>query len=256
MKMTRWLFVLLLIFGFSYSSFAAFKTDNTDDYISCASGAGLNAVSTGTIALWVKWVGTGQDACFNGNGCISSRQNNGVFSNHILGLNGSDPATAEIIWIPYSPTVIAVTGATSVGNGTWHHVAIVFTSGAHTLYLDGVSDGTGTTTGSAGDNSSTVLSIGAWIGDGAGYSGSVISDFAVWTVELTADEVLKLAKSRVKRMPLQIRPASLVSYYAIDECGEGATCTNTVANLANVGTFTGTMTNNPTGQAEQGLSYP
>lgn len=44
-----------------------------------------------------------------------------------------------------------------------------------------------------------------------------ITEVAVWDVELSATEAAILGKSKVKRMPLQIRPSNLVAYYPMDD---------------------------------------
>ncbi len=169
----------------------ALSFDGVDDYVSVANGGGLNNLGTGSISMWVKWSGTQDAGAGSTYGPVTSRQSNGVFSNQILALDGSSPATAHIIWMPYGFS-IALTGATPVGNGRWRHVVITYTSGSHTLYLDGVVDGTGSTAGAPQNDSSVPLSIGAWSGDGGGYSTSLIDDVRVYNRILSASEVSQL----------------------------------------------------------------
>jgi hypothetical protein len=158
--------------------------------ITIAGGGGLNNVSEGSIAMWVKWSGT-QDSAYGVYGPALSRQNNGVFTNNIIGLDGADPSTAKVTWgfTGYSPVI---TGATAVGDNTWRHVVITFTSGDHKLYLDGGEDGTSGTTGSTSNNSGVPLTIGGWPGDGNKYIAGAIDDFRVYNRVLTPAEVLQL----------------------------------------------------------------
>lgn len=145
-------------------------TDGVDGYVDIAGGGGLNNVQTGTISLWVRWNGT-QDAGTNGNnGSILGRQQGVTFSNHIISLNGTNPDTAKIRWAPYISNTFACTSATSPGSGVWRHVCIAYSSGSHVLYLDGVQDATGVTTGTIANNAATSLTLGAWIGAGASFS--------------------------------------------------------------------------------------
>jgi len=49
-----------------------------------------------------------------------------------------------------------------------------------------------------------------------------LSEAAVWNVELTTREIRNVASSRVKRMPLQIRPGNLQGYWPLDELSNDA----------------------------------
>lgn len=168
----------------------------SQQYVSVPGGGGLNNLQEGTISMWVKWSGSQDPACCSSNGDVLGRQFNGIFSNNVIGLSTTDPATAKVTWQPYS-TGVAMTGATAVGDGTWRHVLITYSSGSHTLYLDGTSDATGGTAGTIGNSPSVPLAIGAWIGDGSGYSTSVMDDVAVWNQKLSTGEIKLLANGSV-----------------------------------------------------------
>jgi hypothetical protein len=159
-------------------------------YVSVAGGGGLNNLQVATIVMYVKWTGP-QQASAAGFGQVLARQSNGVFSNDVIGLSGSNPATARIIWQPYS-TGIAITGSTIVGDGRWRQIAITFSSGSHKLYVDGVLDGSSFTVGQISNVPTLPLTIGAWTGDGNGYSTSVIDDFKVFNRVLSQAEITQL----------------------------------------------------------------
>lgn len=147
-------------------SWGAMLTDGVDGYVSLAGGGGLNNVQSGTISMWVRWIGT-QDTGANTNaGAVLGRQGGASFSNHIISLNGTDPATAKILWRPYISNVAACTSATSPGNGVWRHILVTYASGSHRLYLDGQQDATGTTTGTMTNDSAQPLTVGSWLGFG------------------------------------------------------------------------------------------
>jgi len=179
--------------GITFFDPGSLDFDGVNDFVSVANGGGLNNLQTGTIALWVQWNGI-QDEGFREFGHVTSRQNNGIFSNHIIGLDTNDPALSGVIWkVDQAGGSPDITGATAVGDGTWRHVAVTYTGGSHFLYLDGSQDGSATTTVVIGDNISTVFSIGAWDGDGAGFSTSLIDDVRVYNRILSASEVSSLA---------------------------------------------------------------
>ncbi len=179
-------------FGTPNSALAAVNTGaSSGQYASVAGGGGLNNLQSGTIAFWVRWLGT-QDVGFgNMYGGVTSRQDNGFTSEQLIGLSGSDPATAVIIWRPYTApaTGTAITGGTAVGDGDWHHVAITYSSGSHILYLDGNVDGTGNIAGTITNKPGVPLGIGAWYGDGNSYPDAEIDDFRVYDDVLTQDEI-------------------------------------------------------------------
>ncbi len=153
---------------------------SSQSYVQVSGGGGLNGAAAGSISMWVKWSGTQTQSVSSSYGDVLARQSNGQFSNDIIGLNGANPSTAMLSWQPYGAFGFVTPGGTALGDGTWRHIAVTFQSGQQRLYLDGVLDGTGTTPGSMSNNSGVPLAIGAWIGDGKGYSTSSIDDVGVF----------------------------------------------------------------------------
>ncbi|NIQ97840.1 MAG: hypothetical protein GWN87_29520, partial [Desulfuromonadales bacterium] len=74
----------------------------SQQYVEVPGGGGLDGLNTGTISFFIKWTGFQDAACCNSSGDATARQSNGQFSNHVIGLNGPDPATAVLTWQPYS----------------------------------------------------------------------------------------------------------------------------------------------------------
>ncbi|NNV54204.1 LamG-like jellyroll fold domain-containing protein [Limnovirga soli] len=170
---------------------AALRFDGIDDYVGVSGGGGLNDLQSGTIEMWVKWNGSNQDGA-DGSlpnfGPVLSRQSDFEFSNQIIALSGPDPKTATIVWKPYNAISNAITGSTSPANG-WNHIAIVYSSGGHQLYLNGVLDGSGTETGVMGNNTAVPLSIGGWTGQGVRYGNADIDEVRIWNVMKTQAEI-------------------------------------------------------------------
>ncbi|HXI60836.1 MAG TPA: LamG domain-containing protein [Polyangia bacterium] len=88
---------------------------------------------------------------------------------------------------------VQLAATTAPGTGGWHHVAYTFDGVTHTVYVDGGSTGTGTTTLPAGTYSA------AYIGSRAGatelLNGS-LDDVRVYNVALSAAQVSNLASGR------------------------------------------------------------
>ncbi|MBL7812770.1 MAG: choice-of-anchor D domain-containing protein [Bacteroidetes bacterium] len=211
-----------------------------NDYVNVASGGGLNNLQEGTIEMWVKWSGT-QDVGYSSSawGAVLGRQSNGVFSNQVIGLNGSNPATAKIVWKPYAFTTNAIVSTATPGNNVWNHIAITYKSGEHKMYINGVLDNTGTTTGTINNNSSIPLTIGAWIGDGDCFSTSRMDEVRIWNRILCQAEIVNNMNCEIPTTASGL----LANYHFNEGIGEG---TNTgVTNLpdATGNGWNGTLTN-------------
>ena len=88
---------------------AALAVDGLDlQYVSVEEGGGLDALETGTIAFWVRWDGIQNQGFGSIFGPVLSRQSNGLWSNHIIGLNDADPEFATVVWRPYAAGVAAI----------------------------------------------------------------------------------------------------------------------------------------------------
>ena len=163
---------------------------STGGYVDIPGGGGLNNLQSGTIAFWAQWNGTQDAACCGGTfGNVTARQGNGLFSNQIIGLNNADPDQARVAVQLYSAGPPTLVGNTVVGNGDWHHVALTYTSGQQQLYIDGDLNATSFATGTITNNGGIPLTIGAWTGDGAGYSTSTINDFRVYDAVLSESQI-------------------------------------------------------------------
>jgi hypothetical protein len=157
-------------------------------YVDVAGGGGLDGLQSGTIYFTAKWTGT-QTAGVNSWGDVVARQQNGQFSNDVIGLTGSDPTTAKISLQLYNAGSPVLTSSAAVGNGVWHNIAVTFASGTQTLYVDGQVAGTSSAVGTISSNAGTALALGAWTGDGNGYSNSSMTDFRVYNTVLTQAQI-------------------------------------------------------------------
>lgn len=151
---------------------------------------------------------------------------------------------------------------TGYSASTWHHAACVFASdNSRSSYIDGGSKATESTSGVAvSGEDSTWIGGRAWDLSTQPMYGQV-TECAVWSSALTDAEVLLLASSRVKRLPLQIQPENLVMYLPMDDEADGtSTDTDTFTDMSGNGNnatgVDGTNNTGLTAKAEQVLSYP
>jgi hypothetical protein len=130
---------------------------------------------------------------------------------HVIGISGAN------LWRAATRGVVSGTSTTvnALGNGAtaneWTHLAGVFTSlSSRSVYANGALQNTITTTISS-ISSFTRATIAADVDGGAigTYWGGSIAEVGVWSVALTADEVLSLSRGI---SPALVRPQSLAFY--------------------------------------------
>ncbi len=176
-------------------------------------GGGLDGATEGAISLWVRWEGAQRTDCCGTFGAVLARQGNGLFSDNIVALDSADPETARVVWRqsggPAPPLII---GRRVVGS-SWHHVAVTFSASSSALYLDGALEGSAPGN-PMHQNGSVPLSLGAWVGDGAGYATASLDDVAVWDQPLDPDQIAELAVQA--RTPLDFGGPETALYFAGD----------------------------------------
>ncbi len=251
--------ILLILILMVNPAFGGVQFDNSDDLLDGADFAGIDAAEQLSGSCWVYHdTIDGTDDIMN--------KNNGTSDGWLFFRNNTGDK--------YSVTIrdggdTDSVGASSADNtsplATWTHVAFTYIEGNATglnLYVNGV------LSGAAGDTSSigTINAFTAILnisGSGTGNSpfNGQITECALWNVVLTADEMLKLASSRVKRLPLQIQPSSLIGYWPLDEQMDGTSADGDT--FYDLGPSGNNLTGNDgagntglTAKAEEVLSYP
>lgn len=246
------------------NNWASVDFDGIDDALNCGSGSSIDQLITPTVSAWIYYSDDGADAS-------QVIYNKSTFL-RIFYISDNDGAlnNALVFQFQFTSTTavkyVSVTNAISAN--TWTHILATYD---HTrgndqrvdLFINGVETTYSTTDEGSGtldqDDSAGTANIGSrstsTVFDGQ------IDEVAIWSVVLTADEITKLAKSKVKGMPLQIRPASLAAYWSLDEQSDGTSgdADSFFDKTANANTCTG---NNGadnlglTAKAEEVLSYP
>ena len=113
---------------------------------------------------------------------------------------------------PNAVGAVSIVGGTTLSSGTWYHAAAVMKTGDHQLWLDGSSQGTSASATQV--TGSTQIHVGAnrYNGTITSYLNGQVAEVGIWNARLTTAEIAALAKGYT---PLEIRPASLVSYYPL-----------------------------------------
>jgi len=114
---------------------------------------------------------------------------------------------------------------TGWSTGTWHHLACTCSTSDNVwrLYFDGVLKATSAAQSSCALGNTYSYIIGAMtnIGTTDRFWNGIISDVAMWNVKLTDNEILQIASSRLKRIPLQFYPSNLLFYHPLDQLSDG-----------------------------------
>ena len=109
------------------------------------------SLTKGTFAFWVLYDSQNQPLLLTGKygNCLGKTNSaSSSYNNFLITLSTTNPTTAKFQWNPYSSSASpTATSTTSPGAATWHHLCVTTTSGSHVLYVDGVQEDSGATTG-------------------------------------------------------------------------------------------------------------
>lgn len=110
---------------------------------------------------------------------------------------------------------VTVTGTTNINTGEWVHIAATrnATTGALVVLVNGVSDGTGTSTNMAALTASTTITIGGNSIDGRYFDG-LMDEIRIWNVVRTPAQIQATMNQK-----LTGNEAGLVAYWSFDDAG-------------------------------------
>jgi len=212
-----------LLFGFSPTPpIISIDFDGIDDFVNAGSASDIDDIfaTGGTIAAWINHDTYGESGVGR---ILNKRTNSGGGLGWFLATRGEgsdflfqhDYTTTDGQW-------------TFPDNGTdvWQHIVVTFddADSAPVCYLDGVSQTVTTLVASSGTPTSDAaenLIIGAAGTVGFLDMDGMVTAVTLWDIELTADEVAKIANSRKILMPLQIQSANLLRLWVFDEVIDG-----------------------------------
>ena len=236
-------------------------TDGTDDLISLTSNTSIDDLTTYTASLWFK-ADTYRSADWT---CLLCKY---VTTGTVLieVSNVSATNALDTFWATTGANMLSVSSNSVVTTGVWYNVIVTFDNAGDRkgrIYLNGIEvsyASQGAATGSLFSNGANNLEAGRIGIPGRNFDGK-ISEIAIWNVILTSQEILNLANSRIKRMPLQIRPTALRGYWPLDDSPDGTNFDGDTAKdlSANANNGTGDNGSDNTGLtavAEEVLSYP
>ncbi|MEI8165300.1 MAG: LamG-like jellyroll fold domain-containing protein [Chloroflexales bacterium] len=228
------LFAALLIVGLASSLQAqsvnnALDFDGVNDTVSIATLANAPLANTArTVEAWVKTTSTTYTKVFAYGGAAQYQRFGIGISNGSIGVESNN---SEVVW------------TSTVNDGVWHHVAVVYPGSggiaAASVYVDGVKLTTVSSTWQ-GSTALATTSGAAFVGSLAGtsaYFPGTIDELRVWNVARTQAQI-----QAAKGTELAGTEAGLVAYYPFNQGVAGGTNTGvtTLSDLTS-GASTGTL---------------
>jgi len=254
--MIKKLFLTFLIYLFSFNAYCGCDFDGTDGFINLGD---VDVDSTAaTISLWVyasSWRDQWQTL-------IAKRPAGSQIANYSLNVRGG--ASNIFQWFCGDGSFhIDNFVASGVSTGVWHHFLGELVQNGTSLdseiWVDNVSKASTSyaNTNLADCLDNTEANIGCY-NSGYEFFDGHITEVAMWNAQLTAQERTLLTDSKIKGMPYQIQPASLVGYWPLDDLAD-STSINAQTFKDRAGTNDGTGSDaggESIGKAEEVLSHP
>ena len=197
----------------------AINFDGIDDYVQ-TTYAGINGTNNRTIEAWIRTTG---------NFVPNNGGSQGVLVDYGTFINGQR-FTFNVLWANAIRLEVGgngISGTIPVNDGSWHHVAVVFSNPGNTieLYVDGVLDTQGSLTIPVNTGTTNDIMIGRRI-DGLNYFEGDIDEVRIWNTALTQATIQANMNSEL----CNANGAGLLAYYQFnDGTPNGSNSTNTTA---------------------------
>jgi len=203
--------------------------DGTDDYVTMGNPTELQITGALSISFWFK---APSGATGNDDATILKDD----FVNRCFGVWTNDFGTTKVInfYVFNSNSINSVQSSTNYNDSNWHHVMCVYIpSTSMNIYVDGVNDGTNTTSIPATiDNDPANFKLGGYNNSSYMFNGN-LDEVAIWNTDQTAN-VSTIYNSGT---PNNLTSLSPVGYWRVD----GSTYP-TITDIGS-GRNDGTMTN-------------
>jgi hypothetical protein len=191
---------------------SAMSFDGASSYIDCGNPAEFNFASNFTLTAWIKLEvpqlsGTVLGKFFDAGSGIRA------INSYALGIQGDQMASASMVRT--NPDLISITGDSSLNDGKWHALAMVYSSGfGLKLFTDGNLISSIPVPGLAGWTNSISCTIGK-SGSGDYFKGS-IDDIRIFKRDLSDDDIHEWFALTANNSVLPFPSNGLVAYYPLD----------------------------------------
>lgn len=214
--------ILSLILIISSPCFAGVNLDGTDDYVNYGDITTFDGATNFVVGFLMKL-----DSQTASDRIIHKWGDNALEQSFLISLSGS--ASDEIRFAMSNTTpayLICDTTNANLSNGVWYYIVVVW-DGGNTVGFH--VNGEPTTSSCGSSTSMSVIkdgtghfTIGEQIDSGQDSIDGIIDEISIWNSFTSWDEFDHLARSKIKRMSLQISPSNLLFYEPTDSYAEGA----------------------------------
>lgn len=194
--------------------------NSANAFVNCGSNNSLNNLVLKSISSWVNFSSNAS------NPRIVAKFSNAVGKGWIFYCNGGNNTVNY--YHTYSVTNSEWnTPNTTATTNTLNHLVVTYDDSSvannPTIYINGASQSLTATVpvGVFGGDSSFLLCLCSGTESTNGVNTGSLMEQAIWNTILTPDDVMKIYKSKLKGMPLQIKPANLVGYWPCDDFTNG-----------------------------------
>jgi hypothetical protein len=181
--------------------------NGTSDFINCGNSQFLNIITDFTCAGWGYTLTTG----FGGTQIMFGHDDNALGRNFFFGVSGAVGGAISF----GTDAVAGMTGATTIPNNKWYHIAVVYRASANTgtVYFNGSFDAGPTGLGAAAScTANFCLGQRTYAGNNNFWGGN-IADPGYWACALSPQEIYALAHGA---RPGQVRAGSLHGWWPLD----------------------------------------
>jgi hypothetical protein len=170
--------LLTSLLSFSQTSSNALNFDNTDDHVVVSPT--IPYTSTFTLEAWVNYSGSSAKIFGWGNNTINGYVDFSILNGKIRLAIGNGATF----------TIDQFDGSTALSPDTWYHVAVVKNGVSITMYLNGVQDGTFTSTNTPALVTSSIIGAGLFNGIVQGFDSKSIDELRVWNIARSGADIL------------------------------------------------------------------
>jgi gliding motility-associated-like protein len=211
----------------------ALNFDGTNDYVTIPDNNSLDLSSNFTLETWIY---------------PSSNTGSQVLIGKIDETSGNSSALAYALRFNSGNLTFEVGNGSTSRNITsanlelnkWQHIAGVFENGSLKLYINGVSQATGTASFTSVQATTSSLKLGAYAGTYGQYFNGSLDEVRLWNIVKTQSEISASINSKISGSE-----TGLVAYYDFDNGTANGTNSGltTLSNRSNTASINGTLTN-------------
>ena len=201
----------------SYGGIYLQNDSNTDDYIELTENSSTRVTTNFSACVWFNRNTTWNSSSSPDEYLLDNGRTDTSSGNWVVFWASSDSGKLRLPG-SYGGNIQTTTNSWTAGE--WYQVCFTYASRSSVkAYVNGVLETSGSTDSISGYDNSFRLGADC-SGNDLGFEGKQ-SEFVFWNIVLSDDEIAQLYSSRIKRIPLQIKPNNIIMYLPLDDFADG-----------------------------------